>query len=370
MNKRVLTLTITALLASASSQAAEVYNKDGNRLDYYGKVKAMRYMSEADTNASNNRDKSYVRTGFKGQTQINNLMTGYGQWEYQFNASNSEGSDANTGNKTRLGFAGIKVGNYGSVDYGRNYGLIYDVEAMTDMMPEFGGSAYTAADVYMLSRTNGVATYRNTNFFDLVEGLNFALQYQGKNESTSRSNVASNGDGMAGSLSYNITDGLSITGAVSSSNRTLAQKSSTYGNGDKAEAWATGLKYDKDGVYLAATYAETRNMNPISGTARVGGNDVAVSGYANKLQNIEVVAQYQFDFGLRPSLAYVQSKVKDIENGVGDADYYKFADVGATYYFNKNMSAFVDYKINLLDDDNRLARNNDDIVVVGVTYQF
>ena len=111
-------------------------------------------------------------------------------------------------------------------------------------------------------------------------------------------------------------------------------------------------------------------MNPISGTAQVGGNNVAVSGYANKLQNIEIVAQYQFDFGLRPSLAYVQSKVKDIEGGVGDADYTKFADVGATYYFNKNMSAFVDYKINLLDDDNTLARNTDDIVAVGVTYQF
>jgi len=30
-------------------------------------------------------------------------------------------------------------------------------------------------------------------------------------------------------------------------------------------------------------------------------------GIANKTQNIEIVAQYQFDFGLRPSLAYLQS---------------------------------------------------------------
>ena len=29
----------------------------------------------------------------------------------------------------------------------------------------------------------------------------------------------------------------------------------------------------------------------------------------------------------------------------------KYADVGATYYFNKNMSTYVDYKINLLDED-------------------
>lgn len=29
----------------------------------------------------------------------------------------------------------------------------------------------------MTGRTTGVATYRNTDFFGLVEGLNFALQY-------------------------------------------------------------------------------------------------------------------------------------------------------------------------------------------------
>ena len=370
MKKHALALLVSALALSSAAQAAEVYNKDGNKLDFYGKVKAMRYISDAETNANNNADKSYVRIGFKGQTQINELMTGYGQWEYQFNANNAE-SDSNVGNKTRLGFAGLKFGDYGSLDYGRNYGLIYDVEAITDMMPEFGATGYTSADVYMLTRTNGVATYRNSDFFGLVDGLDFALQYQGKNESTSRGDGVSNGDGMAASLSYKIIDGLSIKGAVSSSNRTLAQKNSEYGGGDKAEAWATGIKYDNNGVYLAANYAETRNMNPISGrNVNVNGVPDDISGYANKLQNIELVAQYQFDFGLRPSLAYVQTKVKDMENGLGDVDYNKFADVGATYYFNKNMSAFVDYKINLLNDDNKLNRNTDDIVALGVTYQF
>ncbi len=31
----------------------------------------------------------------------------------------------------------------------------------------------------MTGRANGVATYRNTDFFGLVDGLNFALQYPG-----------------------------------------------------------------------------------------------------------------------------------------------------------------------------------------------
>ncbi|MFK8259808.1 porin [Erwinia sp. AnSW2-5] len=376
MKKSALAILTAALALSTAAQAAEVYNKDGNKLDFYGKVKAMRYMSDAETNAGNNADKSYVRIGFKGQTQINDQLTGYGQWEYNFNASNSEGgADAQTGNKTRLGFAGLKLKDFGSIDYGRNYGVIYDVEAWTDMMPEFGGTGYTRADTYMLTRGNSMLTYRNNDFFGLVDGLKFALQYQGKNDastSSGRSGNVSNGDGYGASVAYTIVDGLSVNGAVSSSNRLIgtSQKENQYGSGDKAEAWATGLKYDNNGVYLATTYAETRNMNPISVPGSFSNNVVNQNGYANKVQNFEVVAQYQFDFGLRPSLAYVQTKAKDVENGVGDADMVKFVDVGATYYFNKNMSTFVDYKINLLNDDNKLGMNTDDIVAVGVMYQF
>lgn len=64
-------------------------------------------------------------------------------------------------------------------DYGRNYGVVYDVTSSTDVLPEFGGDTY-GSDNFLQSRANGVATYRNSDFFGLVDGLNFALQYQGK----------------------------------------------------------------------------------------------------------------------------------------------------------------------------------------------
>ncbi|MBD5754180.1 porin, partial [Citrobacter freundii] len=60
---------------------------------------------------------------------------------------------------------------------------------------------------------------------------------------------------------------------------------------------------------------------------------------------------------------------KDIE-GVGNEDLVNYIDLGATYYFNKNMSAFVDYKINQLDSDNKLGINDDNIVAVCMVYQF
>ena len=389
MKRKVLALLLPALLAAGAANAAEIYNKNGNKLDLYGKVDGLRYFSD---DAGSDGDMTYARVGFKGETQINDMLTGYGQWEYNIQANGTEGDKGDSW--TRLAFAGLGFAENGTFDYGRNYGVVYDVEAWTDMLPEFGGDTYTQTDVYMLGRTNGVATYRNKGFFGQVDGLNFALQYQGNNEGSSvgqegsgnsenRKLAKENGDGFGMSTSYDFDFGLSLGAAYSSSDRTNEQVSAgrgdrsyanKYAGGDTADAWTVGAKYDANNVYLAAMYAETRNMTAY-------GDDKG--GIANKTQNFEVVAQYQFDFGLRPSVAFLQSKGVDLggwdhhSNGTPrytDKDLVKYVDVGMTYYFNKNMSTYVDYKINLLDEDDSFYANNgiatDDVVALGLVYQF
>jgi len=368
MKRNILAVVIPALLAAGAANAAEVYNKDGNKLDLYGKLDARHQFSD---NAGADGDKSYARFGFKGETQINDQMTGYGQWEYNFQANNSEGGDANNGNKTRLGFAGLKFGDAGSIDYGRNYGVVYDAIGWTDMLPVFGGDSGNS-DNFMNGRSTGLLTYRNTNFFGLVDGWNFAVQYQGKNDNANRNGQTANGDGWGVSSSYTSPIGVGVVGAYSSSDRTdtqsqgVAANGTVIGAGKHAESWATALKYDANNIYLAAMYGEMRNAAQITVLTTPGNT---VDAFANKAQIIELVAQYQFDFGLRPSLAYVQSKGKDIE-GIGDADIYKYFDVAATYYFNKNIATYVDYKINQLKDNNPLGLNTDDVVGVGLVYQF
>ncbi|AUU08691.1 MULTISPECIES: porin OmpC [Serratia] len=368
MKRNILAVVIPALLAAGAANAAEIYNKDGNKLDLYGKVDGLHYFSDDE---GNDGDQTYVRFGFKGETQITDQLTGYGQWEYNVQSNHAE-SQGTEGTKTRLGFAGLKFADYGSFDYGRNYGVLYDVEGWTDMLPEFGGDTYTYSDNFMTGRTNGVATYRNNNFFGLVDGLNFAVQYQGKNENDGRALKKQNGDGWGLSSTYDIGEGVSFGAAYASSDRTDAQTRQSTAGGDKADAWTVGAKYDANNVYLAAMYAETRNMTPY------GDFD---SGIANKTQNFEVTAQYQFDFGLRPEVSYLQSKGKNLAGRTahgssfagGDADLVKYVSVGTTYYFNKNMSTYVDYKINLLDDNEftkATGTATDDIVAVGLVYQF
>jgi outer membrane protein N len=68
------------------------------------------------------------------------MMTGYGQWEYNVQANNRRRRQPVL---DPSGVRGSKVGDYGSFDYGRNYGVLYDVEGWTDMLPEFGGDSYT-----------------------------------------------------------------------------------------------------------------------------------------------------------------------------------------------------------------------------------
>ena len=106
------------------SHSAEIYNKDGNKLDLYGKVDGLHYFSD---DSSKDGDQSYVRLGFKGETQINDQLTGYGQWEYNVQANNTEGADNQSW--TRLAFAGLKFANTVHSTNGRNYGVLYDVEA-------------------------------------------------------------------------------------------------------------------------------------------------------------------------------------------------------------------------------------------------
>ncbi|ENC4016772.1 porin OmpC [Shigella dysenteriae] len=395
MKRKVLAMLVPALLVAGAANAAEVYNKDGNKLDLYGKVAGLHYFSD---DSGSDGDMSYARIGFKGETQIADQFTGYGQWEYNLQANGTEGDGDNSA--TRLAFAGLGFGQNGTFDYGRNYGVVYDIEAWTDMLPEFGGDTCAGADNFMNGRTNGVATYRNNGFFGQVDGLNFALQYQGNNEGSGdgflfgqegsgsgdgRKLSKENGDGYGMSTSYNFDFGLSFGAAYSNSDRTDEQTKPDFHNtragdrnditagGETAEAWTVGAKYDANNVYLATMYAETRNMT--------GYGDA--DAIANKTQNFEVVAQYQFDFGLRPSIAYLQSKGKDLggwaHDGNGDPRYtnkdlVKYVEVGATYYFNKNMSTYVDYKINLLDNDDDFYEANgiatDDIVAVGLVYQF
>ncbi|MBD2825373.1 porin [Xenorhabdus szentirmaii] len=386
MKRNILAVVIPALLVAGTANAAEIFNKDGNKLDLYGKIDVRHQI--ADKRSGEDGDDSYARIGIKGETQISDQLTGFGRWEYELKAKNEETKqDA----RTRLAYAGLKFANYGQIDYGRNYGVNYDVNAWTDVLPIFGADSMSKTDNFMTGRSTGLLTYRNTDFFGLVDGLNFALQYQGQNSDRTKNKRGTednlkeaNGDGYGLSATYNVGYGITVGGSYANSARTLGSKTAQgqqqalQAYGKRAEAWNIGAKYDDNNVYLAAMYGETRNMTPAAGATKDAHGSRLVlhkDNIANKTQNIEVVAQYDFSsqgFGLKPSLAYVQSKGKDLTEADKkfSADLVKYVSVGTYYMFNKNMTAYVDYKINLLDKNEGGDTNARNVLGVGLTYQF
>ena len=101
--RKVYALTVALTCFCASAYSAEIYNKSGNKLDLYGKIDALHQLSD---NKSVDGDSTYVRLGFKGETQINDELTGYGQWESQYNGNQAEGSSSSAA-VTRVAFAGL-----------------------------------------------------------------------------------------------------------------------------------------------------------------------------------------------------------------------------------------------------------------------
>ncbi len=361
MMKSKLAILIGLVALASTAHAAEIYNKDSNKLDLYGKVKGEHHFVSSVGNA----DATYARLGFKGETQIANGVVGFGQFEHQFNASQPEGSQTEA---TRLAFAGLDLGDYGSIDYGRNYGIQYDIGSYTDVLTEFGGDSYQYTDNYMNGRTTGVLTYRNKNFFGLVDGLALGLQYQGANERQDKP-AKSNGEGFGTSLQYEIPDSGVTLGAAYSRAKTTDQVVSdaniTYSpaSGNTAEAWSVGAKYDANSIMLATMYTETHNMTPVG--MKVG--DTLYPLFTDKSKAFEAIAGYTFDFGLQPTVGYVQQRA-ELQGRSFDA--VKYVQLGAAYYFNKNFAVDAAYKINLLKDDQNFGFATDDQAVLGATYQF
>ncbi|MWN32581.1 MULTISPECIES: porin [unclassified Gilliamella] len=381
MKRNLLAIAIPALLvAGAANASIEVWNKDGNKVDFYGRVYALNYITDRN-NQTGEGDNTTARLGMSGQTQVTDGITGYGRWEYEAKTG------TNSDNEVRYAFAGLNLGDFGSFDYGRNDGVLKTLTSYTDVLPEFGGDA-SNNDLYALTaRTKAVATYRNSDFFGLANGLRFAVQYadNGDNSSTSHLNNHTRDDDKNDSaeawgsvVDWDVLDtGLSVG----------AGYAQTGGHKD-AKAWSAGAKYNNANLYLAALYIQGKQKYGWDNASSIHrANDLKTKGY-------ELVAQYGIDFEvgrLTPSVAYIQHKVKDASSYSSDAglkgnDLAKYVDVGLTYDFNKNLQAIIDYKINLLDKNDIGARRalyedgsftksqingtTKDTVALGLIYQF
>jgi Outer membrane protein (porin) len=378
MKRNLLAIAIPALLvAGAANASIEVWNKDGNKVDFYGRVKAVNHIT--DRAQTDEGDDTSARLGMSGQTQITDSITGYGRWEFESKTGK------NSDRETRYAFAGLNFGDAGSFDYGRNDGVLKAITAYTDVLPEFGGDASNNSWYVLSKRTKAVATYRNNNFFGLTDDISFALQYADNGDATNAwAKDSINGqtkEAWGANVQWRIFD-TGLTAGAGYAQSTSSDK--------RHNTWTAGLKYDNYNLYLAANYFQGKLKNaPIKMDEHNG-----YAYTAAKTRGFELVAQYGIDLEvgrLTPSIAYVQHKLK-LDSFHYDDDHYrsesspmqKYVSVGATYDLNKNFSTFVEYQFNLLDHDDigaairtakqRYKKENKpgtkDVLGIGMIYQF
>ncbi|EKP0307644.1 porin [Aeromonas veronii] len=374
MKKSALTLAISSLFVAGSAIAVEggpleentIYKQGDSKLEIGGRAQGMYYGSDND---GNDGDQSYFRINMRGETKIAPEMTAFGFGEYNLPTAGSDNDEV------REVYVGIKHDRFGAFTYGRQNGLFSIVNDYTDVLPEWGGDGLgKGTEVFGTGRTNSVAKYMFNQ-----DGLTLGAQFTGKNDpqNSGRSDTTvelANGDkdtwnkkgsdeGFAVAASYDFDMGLGLSAAYNQAGKTDGQgKYAAFGGDNDAKLYGFGVKYSAGDLYLAATYAHSEDHIFVKG------------GYAEKSDGYEAVAQYTIG-KFKPSLAYVRNDVKNDTNGVKfDDTLTEYVSIGAWYNITKNFNAYVDYQLNLLDDDtnstSKLGRNTDDTVAVALQYNF
>ncbi|CAL4043316.1 porin [Buchnera aphidicola] len=365
MIKRMsLLIMIPIILMISTVNAAEIYNKNGNKLKVYGGMNQKhQFLNLSKTTTKKfNKDPNEYMLGFLGETKINDKWVGYGCLEYRGQGFIAENNHVNT---MGLGLIGIKFGKWSSLDYGRNHGVIYEAKSLTNRHSFINTSnMFKENDVFLMDRASDVVTYRNYNFFGLSNSVTTSLQYQEKHKNNN--SMRENGSGWGSSIKYKNKKGITAVASWFSENRTSRQI--TDGQGDSADAYGVGLKYEKNNIYMAAFYGEGRNITPYAKFTK----------FSSQSGNLEFFGEYDFNCGLSSSLAYSESfgnNMKSINSILFGKKriFNKQVNISSHYNFNKKIYTYIDYKFNFSknnNDGNIADQFNDNVLSAGMVYKF
>lgn len=386
MKRKIFAMIIPSLLAGVTN-ACQIYHDDEKTIDFYGDIGSRHFFSK-NKNLLEDGDSTRTTLGIRGDANITDDINAFAQFEWKYRSNKIDKTNFNdaTEKKRNLAYLGLKFSNYGSLDYGRNYGVPYDIQEWGDVVPLSHTNYTYQLNDYIVGENRNLFTYRSNNCFGLINGVDISLQYQGKNiednKSINPNSSKNDGDGFGISIRYKICPDISIGTSFNKLNQKNNIVYSKSGNsrdiisGGNATAWNIGIKYENNNIYLAGIYARSNNMNDKQMNTSDFANNQNLIRIAKTNENIELVGQYMFDeFGIRPSISYVQTKGINLI----DLDYSKeqilekHISFGAFYYFNDHLTAAINYKINLINR-NEFTQKYDistcNVIGLNLEYRF
>src|SRR5688572_8943425 len=235
------------------------------RVDVYGRLDGHLAFSDEDIEFANNSS----RVGVMAEQPVRGGLSVLGQGEWRMNLglgdtsyNISENPDtglatfASTTNQafsTRLGFVGLRFGKYGTLTFGKQWGVYYDVTQWTDSYVVFGATgsstynAGTDGGQTGEGRANDAVVYRAA-----LGPVRVGVQAQFMSE---RSAMV---DGFGGSLVYATGFGLRVGVAYSRAFLDFSSAIAGYDGGD-AQALSGGIVFDEAGWKIALTATWTQD---------------------------------------------------------------------------------------------------------------
>ena len=174
MKKSLLALAVAALAASSVASAATIYDKDGVSVDVYGRVQAVYYSQDSDSNAQSAANDGNLnassRLGFNFRSELSSWATAFANVEWQ-NADD----DANNDFNSRYLWVGVDFGQFGAIKAGKFEDAVKYVIATTDIFDDWGCAGQLGND----DRRDGMVAY-NWSGYGVDVNLTFGTAKDGQ----------------------------------------------------------------------------------------------------------------------------------------------------------------------------------------------
>lgn len=344
MNKKFIALAVAAAAFGTSAQAVELYNKDGSTFSVGGHLTVGIDGSESQDAAV---DSVSPRINMEATQDLGNGFTADAKVEFQTNMLDG-GDNSFT---TRLGYIGVGHEQYGRLAAGTQWSPYYAAAGIADLPIAFANDfLYDNHGALGTGRADRMVAYTNAFDFDNAGAFNFGLAWQGAG-SDFTGFEAFDADGVAVpdsavtieaddrfqvALGYEIA-GFGINYAYTGGDVSVKG----FSEKEKAESHLVSANYGTygKGVYVAAVYADNKNMN----NATVSANNVgSVTSLIEDSKAYEAILAYGLSNSLNLSVNY--EKVEDAQNSL---TVYETSALQAEYDVTTRMRAFAGYQFDL-----------------------
>ncbi|XRX42799.1 MAG: porin [Buchnera aphidicola (Eriosoma harunire)] len=297
--------------------------------------------------------------------KINDDLTSYNNVEYVFDLGSFKDNEFNRPHaNVNLNVFGLKSNKFGSLDYGLNRCIMEDTNLIHDEKINTNNDLFHFNNNFLIGATDNILTYRNNNFFGLAKDLKVSFQYQGRN--IDLNSIENNEYSLGSSIKYKNKLGFSAAGAVFYGKRSVHRIEDMQGS--MAHAYALSAKYIHDKAYLSVFYGKTSNVIP----------QVSNNYFDKDNRSIKLLVGYHFIPKMNSSIAYSESQSHKLDIlGFPEKDktmfFSKKIDFSNYYHINKNIGTYLNYTINLLQDNNYLSNSHistHDNIDIGLIYHL